>query len=145
MCSSNPFAKHFYQWTRTPSKMSRSLFDTSFPPPSQITKTTLISSSRLRPLPSRTRPYRSILKLRSIERSPSLSLWTLVLGAVVSRGQQAKCVHSFYVSLMSLTADPSFFAAFSIIDSVVAANILYNVRRLYVGLSELHCSPWIRS
>src|SRR5882757_10041309 len=80
--------------------MSRSPFDTSFPPPSQIISTTLISSSQLQPLPSGTRPYRSILKPRSIEPSPSLFLWTPVLGAVVSHGQQAKYTHSSYVFLM---------------------------------------------
>jgi hypothetical protein len=103
--------------------MSRSLFDTSFPPPSQIIiRTTLISSPQLQPLPPGTRTYRLISEHRTIERSPSLFLWTPVLAAAVSRGQLAKYAHSCYVSLMSEVAycQAIFFMTLFIIDSIVA-------------------------
>src|SRR6266849_6488074 len=96
--------------------MSRPPFDTSFPPP---TKSTLICSSQLQPLPSGTRLYISVLKPRPIERSYSLLLWMPVLGAAVSRGQQARYAHSSYGSLMPEVAycqSHLFFCGFSIID-----------------------------
>ena len=94
VCSPEPLRKTCYQWTRTPSKMSSSLFDTSFPPLGLPIKATLICSYQLQPLPSATRSYRSILNPRSSESSPSLLLSMQVLGAVVSRGQRAKYAHS---------------------------------------------------